>query len=71
MLKEVYNFIIKLIIFGIGFYAINMAITAISSFIVYSHSLRATALTLWAIIPGIYLVKCAIELYLDLQEKAT
>lgn len=68
MLKEIYNFVIKLIIFGIGFFAINTVIDFLSSVVVYSHSLRSVALALWAFIPGLYLIKCGIELYLELQE---
>jgi len=68
MLKEIYIFVIKLFIFGIGFFAINSVVDFISSIVVYEHSLRTPILLLWAVIPGLYLVKSGFELYQEMQK---
>jgi len=68
MLKDIGNFLIKLFLFGIGYYAINIAIDVINSFITISHSLKIVVMFIWTVLPGLYLIKCAIELYKDAQE---
>ena len=68
MLKAIYIFVLKLFIFGIGFFAINTVVDFISSIVVYDHTLRSTALLIWAVIPGLYMLKCGFELYQDIQE---
>lgn len=68
MLSKIGDFIVKLFIFGVGYYAINISIDVLNAFLIYEHSLKVVAMALWTFIPGLYLIKRAISLYHDAQE---
>jgi len=68
MLKSILEFLTKLFIFGIGYFAINIAVDVVSSFITVPHTLRPVVLFIWTVLPGLYLIKCAFELYKEAQE---
>ena len=69
MLKAISAFLTHLFLWGIGYYAINLAINTLSAFMTIDHALKPVAFFIWSVIPGIYLVKEAIALFEEVQEK--
>jgi len=69
MLSKIGGFISKLFLFGVSYFAINIVVDVISTFVAVDHTLKPVILFIWTVLPGAYLLKEGFKLYQAAQEE--